>query len=189
MSSQTQRSFQFKNFAVLFTAGMIILGLASFFVINSNFEEKITGAQHVFVESPQKTSGMDTSITTTFDTDVPIKDKASSLEIYDSEMIFSELESELLNHKQINSKELFAVIQKIDFNDQINEEKIHQKLQFLNSEQSLRTDILVNRLNQLIYNEQMFIGPDLNLNAVAIELLDEFDSQDIIIDLENLLSF
>jgi hypothetical protein len=93
----------------------------------------------------------------------------------ESEKIFSSLEQLLLSYDKIDPQTLSSIIKKTDFNNQIDQSTLDGILSELKENQEIDSSILVKSLNGLIYNDSMFNGSELNLEAVTITLFSKFE--------------
>ncbi len=93
----------------------------------------------------------------------------------ESEKVFSSLEQLLLSYDRIDPQTLASIIKKIDFNNQIEQSTLDRILSELKENQEIDTSILVKSLNGIIYNDSMFNGSELNLEAVTKTLFSKFE--------------
>ena len=65
------------------------------------------------------------------------------------------------------------------FNNQIKPETIKNILANLDLNQNVDSMVLADALNGLIYNDEMFNGAELDIDAVAVALFNEFEQNDV----------
>lgn len=93
----------------------------------------------------------------------------------DSEKMFSSLEKLLLTYDRVNPQTLVLIIKKIDFNNQVEQSTFDVILSELKMNQEIDSNILIKSLNGLIYNDSMFNGSELSLDAVVETLFSQFE--------------
>lgn len=93
----------------------------------------------------------------------------------DSEIVFFTLENLILSYDEITPQTLKTLITKVDFNNQINLSELEKTISTIKPNQKISSKILVNSLYATLYNDSMFHGSELDLNAIANELFNKFE--------------
>lgn len=93
----------------------------------------------------------------------------------ESEIVFSTLENLILSYDEITPQTLKTIITKVDFNNQVNPSELEKTISSIKPNQKINSKILVNSLYGVLYNDSMFYGSELDLNAIATELFNKFE--------------
>jgi hypothetical protein len=70
-------------------------------------------------------------------------------------------------------------MQKIDLNNQIQPGTIQDLLDNIDPDQQVDSDVLADALNGLIYNNEVFDGSELDVDALAGALFGEFEEKPV----------
>lgn len=92
-----------------------------------------------------------------------------------SEIVFSTLENLILSYDEITPQTLKTIITKVDFNNQINPSELEKIISTIKPNQKITSKIFVNSLYATLYNDSMFHGSEVDLNAIANELFNKFE--------------